>query len=291
MRRLLPWVWFPLIFGGCMVAGLLLMGRGHDAAVVAGLNVLAAAVVAGLERVVPYEPSWNTARGDVRTDLLHMLLSTVAMPEIIRALLFGALAAGGAALSEAVGLGLWPTHWPLPLQFALAMVVSEFGQYWMHRGMHETALLWRLHAVHHSAERLYWLNAGRFHPLDTLFNFTLQAGPLILLGVPGEVVALFALFTGVHGLLQHGNIDLKLGPLNHVFSAAELHRWHHSRVIEESNSNYGANLIVWDTLFGTRLLPADREPPRAPGFVGVEGFPQGYLAQLASPVTWREPPE
>ena len=32
--------------------------------------------------------------------------------------------------------------------------------------MHEVPWLWRFHATHHSAPRLYWLNAGRFHPLD-----------------------------------------------------------------------------------------------------------------------------
>ncbi len=51
------------------------------------------------------------------------------------------------------------------------MIVSEFGSYWAHRLMHERPLLWRLHAVHHSAERLYWLNAGRFHPLDTAMQY------------------------------------------------------------------------------------------------------------------------
>jgi ornithine lipid hydroxylase len=286
LKTLLPWLWFPLIFGGAMLGGLLLIGRGFDAYVVAGFNLAAVAVLMPLERIVPYEPRWNESRGDVRTDVLHMLFSTVAMPEVIRALLFGGLAAAGAWLSERAGLGLWPTSWPLLAQWALAMVVSEFGQYWMHRGMHVTSTLWRLHAVHHSAERLYWLNAGRFHPLDTLFNFTLQAGPLILLGAPGEVVALFALFTGVHGLMQHANLDLRLGPLNWVFSMAELHRWHHSRVMDESNSNYGANLIVWDVVFGTRLLPAGKEPPREPGFEGVEAFPTGYLAQLGSPISF-----
>ena len=286
MARILPWLWFPLIFGGSMIGGLLLVGRGHDAAVVAGFNLAAVPVLALLERRVPYEPDWNRARGDVRTDVLHMLLSTVAMPEVIRALVFGSLAAAGAWLSARWGLGLWPTSWPLLAQWALAMVVSELGQYWMHRGMHETEALWRLHAVHHSAERLYWLNAGRFHPLDTLFNFTLQAGPLILLGAPGDVIALFALFTGVHGLMQHANVDVRLGPLNWIFSMAEPHRWHHSRVLAESNTNYGANLICWDIVFGTRKVPTDREPPRAPGFEGVEAFPKGYLGQLASPVTF-----
>lgn len=289
VTRVRQWAVFPLVFFGLLAAGIAAAERGYAPHAVVAANLVAAAVIALLERVMPFEPSWNRARGDVKTDVLHMLLSTVAMPEVIRALLFGGLAAVGSWLADRTGTGLWPTGWGLLPQLVLALVVSEFGQYWMHRWMHTTELLWRLHAVHHSAGRLYWLNAGRFHPLDTLCNFTLQAGPLILLGCPGDVVALFALFTGVHGLFQHGNLDLKLGPLNWFFSMAELHRWHHSRVPEESNSNYGANVILWDIVFRTRLLPPG-DPPREPGFDGMEEFPAGYLAQLASPVTFFSKP-
>jgi len=68
---------------------------------------------------------------------------------------------------------------------------------------------------------------------------------------------------------------------------AELHRWHHSRVLEEANTTYGQNLIVWDVVFGTRFLPADREPPEDIGITDLPTFPMDYLGQLLSPVRWR----
>ena len=52
-----------------------------------------------------------------------------------------------------------------------------------------------------------------------------------LLGCPESVIMLFALFDAVFGMLQHCNIDVRLGPLNRIFSMAEPHRWHHSRVL------------------------------------------------------------
>ena len=110
--------------------------------------------------------------------------------------------------------------------------------------------------------------------------------PLVLLGVGPEVVALRALFAAIHGIFQHSNLALELGPLNWIFSMAELHRWHHSRSMEEANCNYGQNLIVWDTLFGTRYLPEDREPPVDVGIPDLPGFPTRYLGQLASPFRW-----
>ena len=101
---------------------------------------------------------------------------------------------------------------------------------------------------------------------------------------------LFALFDAVFGMLQHCNVDVRLGWLNRVFSMAEAHRWHHSRTIREANTNYGSNLIVWDLVFGTFFLPSDREPPQEIGIADMPGFPTGYLGQLASPFRWRALP-
>jgi len=60
-----------------------------------------------------------------------------------------------------------------------------------------------------------------------------------------------------------------------------------SRTVSEANRNYGANLIVWDALFGTRFLPGDRLPPTEIGIADMPRFPGGWLAQLASPFRWR----
>jgi sterol desaturase/sphingolipid hydroxylase (fatty acid hydroxylase superfamily) len=67
---------------------------------------------------------------------------------------------------------------------------------------------------------------------------------------------------------------------------AELHRWHHSRTERESNTNYGSNLILWDIVFGTRFLPADREPPADIGIAGLSAFPMTWWQQLLSPFRW-----
>ena len=67
---------------------------------------------------------------------------------------------------------------------------------------------------------------------------------------------------------------------------AELHRWHHSRTVRESNANYGQNLIVWDVVFGTRFLPKDREPPEDIGIANLPAFPMTWVAQQLSPFRW-----
>ena len=94
------------------------------------------------------------------------------------------------------------------------------------------------------------------------------------------------LFSAVHGAYQHANVPVRLGPLNWIFSMTELHRWHHSRRIEEANHNYGGNLAVWDVLFGTRWLPTDRDPPEDIGMEDLPGFPMGFRDNLAAPFRW-----
>jgi sterol desaturase/sphingolipid hydroxylase (fatty acid hydroxylase superfamily) len=226
----------------------------------AAAQIPAFAIVIAFERIFPYQASWNRSRGDVRVDAAHLVTITV-----VGALLqpgINAVGAGlGAWLSGGLGLGLWPTHWPLAAQLALALAIGELFQYWVHRLEHEREFLWRFHATHHSAPRLYWLNASRFHFVDIALNNAAAFVPLVALGAGIEIFALWNLFAAIHGIFQHANLELRLGPLNWIFSMAELHRWHHSRLVEESNRNYGQNLIIWDIVFGTRYLPADRLPP------------------------------
>jgi sterol desaturase/sphingolipid hydroxylase (fatty acid hydroxylase superfamily) len=142
--------------------------------------------------------------------------------------------------------------------------------------------------VHHSSERLYFLNSNRFHPVDAALTTVAFVAPLSLLGVGPEVLVLHTIVNAINGAFKHGNVDVRLGPLNWLVSLGELHRWHHSPKIEEASHNYGTNLILWDVVFGTRSLPRDREPPEEVG-LGAPGYPQSYLAQLLEPLARRSP--
>jgi sterol desaturase/sphingolipid hydroxylase (fatty acid hydroxylase superfamily) len=246
----------------------------------------AALIVIASERIQPHSPFWTRSHGDARTDLTHLFLSQLLPPPLVDLALGATVGVLSVQLAGSGGPS-WPSDLPFALQLTGAAIIGEFGQYWWHRACHQSPWLWRFHATHHSAPRLWWLNAGRFHPLDTVFAHTLTMAPLILIGCPGEIVAGMAVLTAVHGLFQHANIDLRLGPLNWVFSMAELHRWHHSRNLDDANKNYGANIIFWDIVFGTRHLPADRvHDPRDVGFNGVDAFPQTYLGQVGSIIRW-----
>ncbi len=155
VRLLVAWLIFPTVLGGALVAAAHLMNHGYDPVhVLTGLSFSAAFIIIAFERIQPYSQSWNQQYGDVKTDSIHLVISTMLVPKLLDIAILGVLASGAAWLSASLGTDLWPTTWPLWTQIALALVIGEFGQYWLHRFAHETDLLWRLHATHHSAERL-----------------------------------------------------------------------------------------------------------------------------------------
>ena len=246
--------------------------------------VLGAGLITFFERYTPHLEQWLASKTDVWNDALFMVTVQMVLPKILSFLVAITLV----HLLEKFALptrALWPHHWPIGLQALLMVLGADFLRYWLHRLSHEHTPLWRLHAVHHSPHKLYWGNVGRFHPLEKALQFLFDAMPFILVGVGTEVLALYFVFYAVNGFFQHCNIELHLGPLNYIISGAELHRWHHSRKIQESNSNYGNNIIIWDILFGTYFFPKDQQVEEI-GLLNRE-YPLTYRAQLKTPFSGR----
>ena len=102
------------------------------------------------------------------------------------------------------------------------------------------------------------------------------------------VIAMYFVFYAVNGFFQHSNIELRYGLLNYVISGAELHRWHHSRTIDEANTNFGQTVSVWDWVFGTYYWPERKLGGRVVepiGQIGIEDsdYPVDPWRQLIKP--------
>jgi ornithine lipid hydroxylase len=255
MKAFVRWAFFPLVLGGGVSAAAL----GLAAGVVPGLAVTLPVALAGvlvfvLERRVPLEPTWIPARRRAAVDLVHTVLFTSALPALVRLALLGGLTEVATRLTRA-GLGVWPVSWPLGLQIGLGLGVADFGAYWVHRICHAWEPAWRIHALHHSSDRMYVLAGGRNHPFNVVLAYAAQTAPQVLLGVPAHVIALVGAFTAIHGMLRHANLDQRLGPFNWLVSGPELHRRHHCRDVAESSTNFSPNLALWDHVFGTFHCP------------------------------------
>lgn len=279
----------PASVAGGVIAALWAMGSGVEPVmVVFPISLASLLLVAVMERILPYRRDWNRSHGDLRTDALYYLTQIVVGGLLTPVLGTLTIIIGG-WLSARVGGSLWPTQWPILAQVLLATVVREFFDYWAHRSMHHYDWLWRVHATHHSAPRVYWLNATRAHPVEIAYRFCLVwVLPLAILGVSQDVLALATVAAVVADAFQHANIAIRLGPLSWIFSIGDLHRWHHSRDRHEADTNYGNVYIFWDAIFGTRYLPADRQPPAEVGIAGLDAFPQGFFAQWLSPFRWNQ---
>jgi sterol desaturase/sphingolipid hydroxylase (fatty acid hydroxylase superfamily) len=284
MKRALAFALYPAL----VIAAAWAMAAALDRGVssfwsVAAIQTAAVIIAIALEHALPFRPAWLRSHGDLRTDIAHLAITSNVAAAARWAVTVGSIAlASRLSRVGPAGLAAWPTSWPLWAQVALITVLQGLLGYWVHRAHHGLPILWRLHAVHHSAPRVYWLNQTRVHPIESILD-GLTLLPLVLLGAPERAMLVFTAFSGMHLTLQHANIDLRLGPLNWIVSLSELHRWHHSRERSEADANYGGVLLIWDIVFGTRRWPRDREPPADPGVNGLPGYPTGYLGQLASP--------
>jgi sterol desaturase/sphingolipid hydroxylase (fatty acid hydroxylase superfamily) len=241
--------------------------------------VLAVSLYA-LEQTMPHERIWNENDGQTFANIAHTLTSKgVVQTVVIFSTVIG-LTTYVTPASEP-GYGIWPRTWPMWIQVAIAIAAAEFGLYWAHRIAHEWPWLWRFHAVHHSVIRLWIVNTGRFHFVDSFKSIAVGMAILLALGAPMEVLIWLSAITAYVGMLTHCNVDMRFGPLSWWFNTPELHRWHHSRDLREGNKNYSENIMMWDHIFGTYYNTRDVRPPADIGI--SEPMPPGFLQQLAWP--------
>ena len=215
------------------------------------------------------------------TDLGYYFLNSL-LPKLLLILPLSMIAWG---LHYLVPSGLYSSVAAMPLwmRFAAALIVGEFGAYWGHRWMHEIPVLWRFHAIHHSAEEIDWLVNTRAHPLDMVFTRLCGLIPIYVLGLAQptgntvDIVPLvYALVGTVWSFFIHANVRWRFGWLEWLVSTPAFHHWHHTKDGPEYiNKNYAAIFPWMDKLFGTFYLPRKQWPmkygidgPMAPSLAG-----------------------
>jgi sterol desaturase/sphingolipid hydroxylase (fatty acid hydroxylase superfamily) len=122
--------------------------------------------------------------------------------------------------------------------------------------VHAVPTLWRLHRVHH-ADLDYDLTTGaRFHPIEIVLSMLIKFATIVVLGPPVVAVIIFEVLLNGMAMFNHGNVRLPLGldrVLRLLVVTPDMHRVHHSVEDNETNSNFGFNLSLWDRLFGTYI--------------------------------------
>lgn len=146
----------------------------------------------------------------------------------------------------------------LSLGFELELLVSflllDCFLYWWHRWNHSIPILWKFHKFHHNDEKMNTTTAFRFHFGELVLSFALRCIMLPLFGVSLEAILLHGFILLPVILFHHSNIKLSTkldNVLKFILVTPQIHRIHHSNVVEETNSNYSAILPYWDYLFNS----------------------------------------
>jgi ornithine lipid hydroxylase len=288
LRKVIALTLFPAMLIGSVALGFAVIDRGLTLNTLAFTMIYFMAlglIMAPLERLMPWSRNW-LHRQDSGTDLLLMLsigpwlLALTPLSVFLTAWLVDWI--HGQLPPETIK-SFWPTTLPAVLQVLLLLVVMDFFRYWYHRWMHETAFMWRWHSVHHSSTRLYWFNGVRSHPIETFVSNLIWVVPFTLIQAPTDIVFVAGMLARTIGRFQHTNIDVKLGPLEYVFSGPDNHRYHHSKDSAKGNKNYGGDVILWDHVFGTFYLPQGEKPSDDIGVGGMPDYPQTWLGLMLAP--------
>lgn len=167
------------------------------------------------------------------------------------------------------------------------LLVLDLWIYFWHRANHTVPFLWRFHEIHHLDEFLDASSAVRFHAGEVLMSAAVRAVVIVLLDIPLASVLAFETLVLVAAVFQHSNVRLPRGferLLSWVIVTPSIHWVHHHAVRQDTDSNYGTALSVWDRIFAT-LSPTPRTPEME---IGVErARDSGFMALLVRPFQTR----
>lgn len=190
---------------------------------------------------------------DTRTSLTMGIGSVV-----VNAATGGLIAAVFVAVHRLAPFPFGYTWWA----FVLCFFAEDLAYYWFHRVSHERRWFWASHVVHHSSQRYNLSTALRqtwTGKLTLGFVFWL---PLVLIGFPPGMVALFTAISLLYQFWIHTEAIDRMGPLELVLNTPSHHRVHHAVNPRYLDANYAGVLIVWDRMFGSFSPELRCDPPR-----------------------------
>ncbi len=252
------------------------------------LGAVAAVVLTPAERLAPAYPQPLIFRRGLLLDIVYWF----ATPLLTRCITGAILALLLLSLMLCIGFDRIPREFlihgfgpvsrqPLWLQGIEILAISDFVDYWTHRGLH-VGSWWRIHAIHHSPQEMNWISSSRVHPLNDLITRSCQLLPILLLGFSAVAIMTIVPLVAFYVMFLHSNVKWGFGPLRWVLVSPAYHRWHHTSDAEGIDKNFAGIFPIWDLLFGTAYFP--RTLPRRYGLKGRQ-MPDAFLTHLLFPFT------
>lgn len=181
----------------------------------------------------------------------------VIIDSFVLRLIFTGAAVGVALWAETNGYGLFNLiEVPAIVSVIISFVVLDFAIWFAHLASHKVPILWTVHRMHHADVDIDVSTAIRFHPIEIVLSMIWKMLIVVILGAPAVSVLIFEIVLNGAAMFNHSNIKLPLGLdriLRWFIVTPDMHRVHHSIIHQETDSNYGFNLAIWDRLFGTYI--------------------------------------
>ena len=208
---------------------------------------------------------WETWRPAHRPDgskLWHAFrnLALAIFNSVVLALLFGAAIVAVTRWTEQAEFGLLRMiDLGTAATLGLAILLLDLWMYAWHRANHVIPLLWRFHRMHHSDPSMDVTTATRFHIGEHVIGATLRLGVIALAGMQVWHVIAYEILVVVMTQFHHANISLGWFDrwLRLLIVTPDMHKVHHSRVRQETNSNYSTVFSFWDRLARSFRMRAD----------------------------------
>jgi sterol desaturase/sphingolipid hydroxylase (fatty acid hydroxylase superfamily) len=209
-------------------------------------------VVSLLEYFIPQRDAGDTLRlrwlGNISVGVLGVAVVRLLFP----------LSGLGLALVWAErGWGL--LHWlqaPFWIGTIVTLTALDSANYARHYISHRVTFLWHIHRPHHSDQNFDFTTGLRFHPLEAILIRMVDAGVIAALGPAPAVILIVNLLDILEAFYGHANIRVPRQVdwiLRLIIVTPDMHRIHHSEVMEESQSNFGNVFSLWDRLFKTYI--------------------------------------
>ncbi|MCJ2376651.1 sterol desaturase family protein [Vibrio sp. ZSDZ34] len=184
-------------------------------------------------------------------------LGLVALNSVILAIVMPILAIEAASLASQSNFGV--LNWldsPLSVNIVLSVLLLDCLIYWQHRMFHKIPLLWRLHRVHHADRDIDVTTGARFHPIEIWLSMWIKISAIMVLGVSPIAVLIFEILLNGSAMFNHSNGYLPKQAdriIRKLVVTPDFHRVHHSVIPNETHSNFGFFLSIWDYLFTSYL--------------------------------------
>ncbi|MHB1922399.1 MAG: sterol desaturase family protein [Chitinophagaceae bacterium] len=144
-----------------------------------------------------------------------------------------------------------PYSW---MGLVLGIILSDLWMYWWHRANHIFPFFWQFHRFHHLDTQINSTSSLRFHIGEISFSYLFKIPVFVLLGISPTAVLIYGLILFPVVVFQHSNIRIAQKVdlwLRILIVSPWMHRIHHSKIRQETDSNYSSVFPYWDRIFHT----------------------------------------